>query len=255
MKTTIKKLLLSLTLISASTLAHANWWDQGAEMLKQSNILNSDSASKTTSSSSPFSNTELESAFREALSTGSKTVVEKLSLENAFNQDSNIHIPLPSGLQSVKSGLSKVGMASYMDNLETTLNRAAEAAMPETKSVFLEAIQKMTFADVKKIYSGGNNAATDYLQNTTTDSLKTKIAPIVNSALQEVGAVNAYDSLTTEYRKKYPFLPNLKADLQSHVTDKAIEGIFFYLAKEEADIRANPVKYGSDLLTKIFSKN
>lgn len=255
MKTTINKVLLSLTLISASTLAHASWWEQGAEILKQSNILNNDSDSKSASSTSPFSNNELETAFREALSTGSKAVVEKLSLENAFNQDSNIHIPLPSSLESVKSGLSKFGMASYMDNLETTLNRAAEAAMPETKEVFLVAIQNLSFADVQKIYSGGNNAATEYLQNTTTESLKTKIAPIVNSALQEVGAVNAYENLTTEYRKKYPFLPNLKADLQSHVTDKAVEGIFFYLAKEEADIRANPVKYGSDLLTKIFSKN
>lgn len=240
--------VIGLSLLFTSP-ANANWWEKGLEAIKGSG-----STGSQTDNTSQFSSQELESAFREALSIGSKTVVDNLSVEDSFNLDPKIHIPLPDSIASVKSGLGKVGLSSYVDDLELTLNRAAEAAAPETKAIFLEAIKSMSFEDVQKIYNGPDNSATEYLKKTTHDNLKSKIEPIVQEKLNEVGAVTAYDSLTSQYRQQYPFLPNLKADLSDHVVGKAMDGIFYYLAQQEASIRKDPFKYGSNLLEKVFSK-
>lgn len=231
--------------------AYSNWFEKGLEVLQGSH--SSTESSDNSNSAINFSNHELESAFREALSIGSEKVIDKIGLKDGFNKDPKIHIPLPSSLNTIKSGLGKVGMESYMNELETTLNRAAEEAMPETKKIFLNAIASMTFEDVKAIYQGSDNAATRYLKKATTPELKQKISPIIDAKLNQVGAVNAYDSLTQQYRQQYPFLPNIKSDLQGHVMDKALEGMFLYLGQEETKIRQEPMKYGSDLLKKVFS--
>lgn len=246
-----KLLMISLvTAITFSTQSHANWWEKGLEVLKDST-----SQEDSTSSSNPlFSNTDIESAFREALSIGSETVINSIGVENGFNADPKIHIPLPSSLKTIQSGLTKFGMGSYADELELTLNRAAEEALPETKAIFLEAIKNMSFEDVQKLYKGPDNSATEYLQKNTTPALKEKIAPIIDAKLNSVGAVSAYEALTQSYRQQYPFLPDLKANLQTHVMDKTLEGMFYYLGQEETQIRQEPLKYGSDLLKKVFSK-
>lgn len=249
-----KLVLMSLiTTLTFSSHAYANWWEKGLEVLKESTT-QTDSSSPVAANSSVFGNTDIESAFREALSIGSETVINSIGVENGFNLDPKIHIPLPSSLKTIQSGLTKFGMGTYADELELTLNRAAEEALPETKAIFLEAIKSMSFEDVQKLYKGSDNSATEYLKKTTTPALKEKIAPIIDNKLKSVGAVSAYESLTQSYRQKYPFLPDVKANLQSHVMDKTLEGMFYYLGQEESKIRQEPLKYGSDLLKKVFSK-
>ncbi|WP_019557847.1 DUF4197 domain-containing protein [Thiomicrorhabdus arctica] len=241
-------------LSSVSVSAQASWWDQGADLLK--NIPGVSEAVKTPTTTLPnnLSVDELQKAFKQALTKGSETVVSKLSLKDGFNTDPKIHIPLPSSLKTVQSTLNQFGMGRYMDDLELKINRAAEAATPQAEALFLQAIQAMSFDDVKKIYKGPKDSATQYLKSKTAPSLKTKMAPIVEKSLNEVGAITAYDTAISKY-KDLPFVPNVKADLLDHVVNQGMEGIFYYLAQEEASIRKDPVKQSTELLKKVFGKN
>lgn len=242
----------------AASHAHANWWEKGADLLKQAE--QSDTVKqvtqalgeKTTAQVKDFSKQELEQAFRQALKIGSETVVQNLSQTDAFNKDSNIHIPLPSSFKSVQKTLGRFGADGMLNDLETKLNRAAESATPKAKQLFINAIQNLTFEDVQAIYRGDQDAATQFLKRTTSDDLKKEMTPIISDSLNQVGAVQAYDKVIAQY-KKYPFVPDVKNNLQEHVLDKALQGIFYYVAKEEADIRENPAKRTTDLLKKVFA--
>lgn len=182
---------------------------------------------------------------------GSENVVSKLGTMDGFNADPAVHIPLPEKLRTVKTMLSKVGMSQLADDLELKLNRAAEAATPKAKSLFLEAINDMTFEDVKTIYEGPENSATKYFQGKMSPALKEEMEPVVDNSLAQVGAVKAYDKVIGQYQT-LPFVPDVKANLTEHVVQKGMEGIFHYLAKEEASIRKDPAKQTTELLKKVF---
>lgn len=194
---------------------------------------------------------EMGDAFKEALRIGTENVVSQLGVTDGFNGDPSIHIPLPQELQAVKTVLAKAGMSHLVDDLELKLNRAAEAATPKAKKLFIQAITEMTFDDVKTIYEGPENSATTYFQGKMTPPLKKEMEPIVDQTLSQVGAIKAYDNVMDEY-KTLPFVPDVKADLTGYVLEKGIDGIFHYIAKEEAEIRKNPVKQTTALLKKVF---
>ncbi len=244
-------------LIYFSSIVQANWLDQGASLLKQAqekiDLPNNISSPAISSNVSSLSVDEMQKAFKEALSMGSETVIRQLGVKNGFNGDSNIHIPLPDSLKTVQSTLNRFGMSDLMDDLETKLNRAAEAATPQAKTLFLNAIKEMSFQDIQTIYNGPNDSATQYLKRKTSPSLKAKMAPIIEQSLNEVGAINAYDKAISSY-KDLPFVPDVKADLLEHVVQKGMDGMFYYLAKEEASIRQDPVKQSTELLKKVFGK-
>ena len=249
---------VGLLLTLQSFTVHANWWEKGAELLKEAE--NSAAVKQVTdalgdkaaSNVKNFSQQELEKAFRQALQIGSETVVQNLSQTDAFNNDSSIHIPLPSSLKTVQKTLGRFGAEGMLNDLELKLNRAAEAATPKAKQLFINAIQNLTFEDVQAIYRGDKDAATQFLKRTTSEDLKKEMTPIVSNSLNEVGAIQAYDKVIAQY-KQYPFVPDVKNTLQSHVLEKALAGIFHYVAKEEADIRENPAKRTTDLLKKVFA--
>jgi len=238
----IAMFFIVMSSISASTEAGENWWDKGTDILK------------TYGESSPSADITLEeigSGLKEALRVGSEDVVARLGRLDGFNTDSAVHIPLPKQLDSVKSVLDKVGMSGLLEDLELKLNRAAETATPKAKNIFFQAISEMTFDDVKKIYEGPEDAATQYFQRKMTPSLAKEMQPIIDKSLAEVGAVQAYDKVMKEY-KSFPFVPDVKADLTDYVVDKGMDGIFYYMAKEEALIRQNPAKQTTDLLKRVF---
>lgn len=256
--TLIAPILISFSgfigLSSLSLSAQASWWEQASDLLKDIPAVSEVSKTPTTTLPNNLSVDDLQKAFKEALSKGSETVVSKLSLKDGFNADPKIHIPLPSSLKTVQSTLNQFGMGSYMDDVELKINRAAEAATPEAKALFLQAIQEMSFDDVKKIYNGPEDSATQYLKSKTAPSLKTKMAPIVENSLNEVGAISAYDKAISKY-KDLPFVPDVKADLLDHVIEQGMEGMFYYIAQEEASIRKDPVKQSTELLKKVFGTN
>jgi hypothetical protein len=219
-----------------------NWWDKGKELFK--------SLEDKKQTNDP-SLSEINKAFKEALRIGSENVVSKLGATDGFNADPAIHIPLPKKLKSVKKLLSKIGVRKEVKDLELKLNRAAEAATPKAKKLFLRSITEMTFDDVKNIYNGPDDSATQYFKKKMSPSLKNDMHSIVEASLSKVGAIKSYDKVMGKY-KKLPFVPDVKADLTKHVIQKGINGIFYYLAKEEAAIRKDPVKQTTDLLKKVF---
>jgi hypothetical protein len=197
------------------------------------------------------SDVEIGKGLREALRVGTERVVSQVGARDGYNADPDIHIPLPGTLQRVQSTLRGVGMAGLADDLELRLNRAAEAAAPEAKSLFFQAIGDMTLDDVRRIYDGPDDAATRYFQEKMTPPLAERMTPIVDRNLAEVGAIAAYDKMMGQYRA-IPFVPDVKADLTRYVVDKAMDGIFHYVAIEEAAIRNDPAARTTALLQRVF---
>ena len=226
-------------------IAESSWLDKGKELL---NSLDND---KSTTSPSID---EINKAFKEALDIGSNKVVDQLGKIDGFYKDPAIRIPLPKKLKSVKKVLAKVGMKKEVADLELKLNRAAESATPKAKKLFIEAIKKLSFKDVNSIYNGPKDSATQYFKKKMSPSLKKEMHTIVDASLSEVGAIKTYNKVMGRY-KKLPFMPDVKADLTKHVIQKGINGIFYYLAKEEAEIRKDPVKQTTNLLKKVFGDN
>ena len=203
--------------------------------------------------SSPLSGVEIGLGLKDALKVGSERVVNLLGVEDGFNGNPDIHIPLPGALRKVQKALQAVGMSGLADDVELKLNRAAEAAVPKAKKLFWDAITAMTLDDVMGIYQGPPDAATRYFQGKMSGPLAGEMRPVVEGALDQVGAIAAYDNMMGQY-KSIPFVPDVKADLTDHVIARALDGLFLYLAKEEAAIRENPAKRSTDLLRKVFGQ-
>jgi len=246
MKNASRLLLLSLVVISNNALAENSWWQDALDVFTTP-------SSETTNhqaSNQPSLN-EIDRAFKEALRIGSQNVVNQLGVLDGFNGDPSIHIPLPDELNTVKSILDKVGMAMLMDDLEIKMNRAAEDATPKAKQLFMNAINEMSFDDVKRIYSGPKDSATIYFKEKMSPILRTEMRPLITESLSAVGAIQAYDTMIGEYQS-LPFVPDVKSNLIDYVLDEGINGIFYYLAQQEADIREDPVKQTTQLLKDVF---
>jgi len=194
---------------------------------------------------------EIAAGLKEALRVGTDTVVTNLGQPGGFNLDPEIHIPLPGQLAQVKSWLAKIGMDSMLTDLEDELNEAAEIATPKAKELFLQAIHEMTLDDVMELYKGPDDAATQYFKSKMSAPLAAEMKPVVDESLADVGALTTYDSAMASYND-LPFAPKVDVDLGDYVVEKGMDGIFYYLAKEEAAIRQDPVKRTTDLLQRVF---
>ncbi|MCB9989818.1 MAG: DUF4197 domain-containing protein [Rhodospirillales bacterium] len=234
-----------------------DWWQ------KAKSVMQSDTGSKvmktieqtTGQNSATVTNaaqSELNAGLREALRVGAEKVVGQLGKPDGFNADPSIHIPLPGTLARVDAALSSVGMGGMTDDLELKLNRAAEAATPKARELFINAISQMTIDDAKAIMNGPQDAATQYLRRTMGPELGQEMTPLVQQALASAGAVQAYDNVMGQYGQ-IPFMPDVKANLNDYVVGKAMDGIFHYIGQEEAAIRTNPAARTTDLLQKVFA--
>lgn len=246
------KLAISVMLLSGASLllpepapAQMDWFKKGQELL----------APTTTSPAATENNTsQIAAGLKEALRIGSDRVVSRLGTLDGFNADPAIHIPLPQSLKPVQAIFDKVGMSYLLDDLDLKLNRAAEQATPKARELFIAAIDQMTLKDVMGIYNGPKDAATRYFQQKMSPQLAEEMKPIVEKTLEQAGAVQAYDAAMGQY-KDMPFVPDVKTDLTSYVVEEGMNGIFHYLAQEEAAIRQNPAKRTTELLKTVFGAN
>ena len=194
---------------------------------------------------------DIVAGLREALKVGSGRVVTQLGAADDYNADPTIHIPLPPELAKAQSMLKQFGLSALADDVELKLNRAAEAAAPGTKEIFWQAIEGMTLDDARGIYEGADDAATRYFERVSSGDLMALIKPIVDRTLAEVGAIAAYDRLLEDYTK-LPLVPDVKTQLSDYATQKALAGLFHYLAREEAGIRRDPAKRTTEVLSRVF---
>ncbi len=236
--------------LAAAPLAAQSLLDQGRSLLNQGGVAvpggNGGSARGRGLSAG-----EIAQGLKDALEKGSASAVAKLGRTDGFLGDPAVRIPLPDQLARVQSALRSIGQSGLADDLETRMNRAAEQAMNAAKDIFVRAIRGMTVADATGILNGPADAATQYLRRTTGGELGAKLRPPIEQALRSAGAVAAYDRMMGSYRN-LPGVPNATADLADWTRDKGLDGIFHYVAREEADIRANPAARTTELLRKVF---
>jgi hypothetical protein len=201
--------------------------------------------------STTLSATDIAEGLKEALRVGSERVVTQVGRADGFNADPTIHIPLPPKLAEARKVLATVGLNGMLDDLETRCNRAAEAAAPQAKALFWKSIRAMTLDDARAILNGPNDAATRYFQSKMTPELIVAMRPVIDDSLAQVGAVRAYQQAVAKV-ETIPFAPNIKIDLTGYVANKAMDGLFHYLAVEETAIRQNPAKRTTELLRRVF---
>jgi hypothetical protein len=242
--------LLVTVLPAQNAAAQGSFWDFASSYF---GTAQKPAASSSSAALSALSQSDVQAALREALSLSAEKVVKQVSREGGFSLDPKIRIPLPPALQPVDQALKAVGMGALTEDLQMRINKAAEAAAPKAKEIFVSAIKKMTIDDAKQILNGPEDAATAYLKKHMSPEMLTAMQPMVSSALAEAGAVKAYDAVLGQYKQAMPFMPDAKANLSQYATQKAIDGIFYYVAQEEAAIRKDPAKRTTDLIKKVFS--
>lgn len=207
----------------------------------------------TSSTNGALSSDTIARGLKEALTVGTGRVVDNLGANDGFFGSSEYRIPLPESMQKVKSAASAVGLGSYFDELELKMNRAAEAATPKARSLFVGAISQLTFQDVMGIYQGGDNAATTYLRGKTAAPLKEEMRPIINKSLAEVGAVKVFTNLVNRYNA-IPLVDDIDPNLDEHVLGYTNQAIFSQLEGQEAAIRKDPVARSTALLRQVFGQ-
>ncbi|ARN76694.1 hypothetical protein BST97_01000 [Nonlabens spongiae] len=199
-----------------------------------------------------ISQAEIGNGLRAALDKGIDQEVSKLMQPDGFFRNEAVKILLPDELQKVDKGLRKIGLSSVADEGLKLLNRAAEEATKEALPIFTNAVKEITFQDAKNILLGDDRAATNYLETKTQQELYAKFSPVINDNLSKVGATNLWSNAIDKYNK-IPFTEQVNPDLTDYVTQKALEGVFKMIAKEEVQIRTNLNARTSDLLKRVFA--
>lgn len=195
---------------------------------------------------------DIAGGLKEALNNGITKQVSKLTATDGFFKNEMVKILLPEELQKVDKTLRSIGMGSLADEGLKVLNRAAEDAVKESTPIFVDAIKNMSFVDAKNILMGNENAATSYLQNSTTTALTAKFNPVIKNSFAKVGADKIWNQIITKYNT-VPLVKKVNPDLTDYTTNKALEGVFKMIAVEEKNIRTNIGSRSSDLLQKVFA--
>jgi hypothetical protein len=215
-------------------------------------ILNGNSGSNTSGTGkSPLSNEEVVRGLKDALTVGTNNSTGLASKLDGYYKNPKLFIPFPKEAKDVKTKVDALGMKSQTDKFVMTLNRAAEEAAKSAAPIFISAVKGMTITDGFAILKGGDNAATTYLKNKTTDQLKQQFTPIVKAALDKVQITKYWNPIIKKYNK-IPMVKKQNPDLTAYVTDRAIAGLFVLLAEEELKIRKDPAARVTDILQKVF---
>ena len=203
----------------------------------------------------PLTQDQASAGVKEALNKGIVKAVQFASEPDGFNLNDDIHIPTPPDLDLMKSTIGRLpGMTNLFAQLETQLNRAAEAAAPKAKDIFQNALSNMSFTDaLSLVTSSETDAATRFLRKSTQSQLVSAFHPDIEAAIDQVGAGRAYATLTNTYNK-IPLQQPVNLSLADYTTQKAVDGLFILLANEEAKIRKNPAARTSDILKQVFGR-
>lgn len=201
---------------------------------------------------SAFSSKEQVASLKQALTQGTETAVKSLARENGYLGNDKVRIPLPESLQKADNTLRRFGMGKYADELVTSMNRAAESAVPEARTILADAVRKMSVRDARSILTGNDDAATQYFRKNTEAALAARFKPIVNKAMINVRVAEKYDRFAGK-GVKFGLVDEGDAKLDGYITRKALDGLFLMMAEQEKTIRENPLEATGSLAKKIFS--
>ncbi|MCD6013508.1 MAG: hypothetical protein K0Q79_3370 [Flavipsychrobacter sp.] len=244
----LKKAILSVSVvIAASTVANAqllrDYVNAADRVVK---------GVKTKNGSGSLSQSEIAAGLKEALQVGAKNTTGQLSAVNGFFGNALVKILMPPEAKKVENTLRQLGFNKQVDDAILAMNRAAEDASKKALTIFINAIKGMTIQDGMAILKGGNNAATNYLKNKTTIELTNAFRPVIQESLDKVDATKYWSIVFTTYNQLPTTFNKINPDLPAYVTERALNGVFYYIAEEEAKIRQNPAARVTDLLKKVF---
>lgn len=230
----------------------ANAWDlKDLESIANEVKKGGNTTTSGTSSVDALTDTEMSSGLKTALNQGVEKAVNSLGLVNGFFGNKEVKIPLPESLQKVEKGMKLIGMGKQSDDLVLKMNRAAEAAAPEAKALLIDSIKQMSLADAKAILTGPEDAATQYFKKTTSTQMGEKFLPIVSKATEKVQLAQTYNKYA-EMGSQFGVVDKEDANIERYVTNKALDGLYLMIAKEEAAIRKDPLGQASSILKKVF---
>ncbi|QXV65851.1 DUF4197 domain-containing protein [Mucilaginibacter sp. 21P] len=194
---------------------------------------------------------EMSNGLKQALEIGTAQSADQLSAVDGFFKNAAVKILFPPEAQKVESTLRSIGLGKLADNVILSLNRAAEDAASQAKPIFVNAIKQMTIQDVTNILLGQQDAATQYFRRTTTAQLAANFRPVIQTSLNKVGATKYYGDAAAAYNR-IPLVTKINPNITDYVTQKAIDGLFVVIAKEELNIRQNISARTTPLLQKVF---
>jgi len=197
---------------------------------------------------------DVASGLKEALISGITKGANNVSKVDGYLKNPSIKIPFPPDIKKVENKLRSIGLGNQVDKFVTTLNKGAEQAAKESKPIFISAIKSMTINDAWNILKGDDKtAATNYLKRVTSSQLRAKFSPVIKRSLDKTSATKYYSDLINTYNK-IPLVEKVNPSLEGYATNKAIEGLFFMIAKEEKNIRIDPLARTTELLKKVFKE-
>ncbi|MCK5830274.1 MAG: DUF4197 domain-containing protein [Methylococcales bacterium] len=247
LKTKLNLTTVALTLFISQSV-QADWMDAAKNVV---NKAAENSGSEIAQSA--LSNSDVVSGLKEALANGVKSAINSLGTSGGFS-NSPVKIAIPDSLSTIATTVRTLGQGHYVDSLESTMNQAAEKAVPEAAEILSDAIRQMSVTDAMSILNGSDDAATQYFRKISESSLMERFKPIVTQATNSAGVTASYKNLTSQAS---PLLGGImdksSLDIDQYVTDKSLDGLFKYIAEEEKSIRSNPAARTTDLLKKVFA--
>ncbi|MDD1969082.1 DUF4197 domain-containing protein [Pseudomonas putida] len=209
------------------------------------------SASAFALSLGDLSQSDATGGLKDALTQGAQIAVKQLGVPGGFNNNKDVRIELPGKLGKVASKMKLLGMGSQVDQLETSMNQAAEAAVPQAQAILVDAVKKMSVTDAKGILAGGKDSATQYLNKSSREQIRAKFLPIVKQATDKVGLAQQYNSFAGK-AASLGVVDAKDSNIEGYVTEKALDGLFEMIANQEEGIRANPAAAATSLAKKVF---
>ncbi|MBF8779809.1 DUF4197 domain-containing protein [Pseudomonas fulva] len=198
-----------------------------------------------------LSQTEAAGGLKDALIQGAQIAVEQLGTPGGFSDNPQVRIELPGNLGKAAKAMKMFGKGAQVEALENSMNQAAEAAVPQAQAILVDAVKKMTVADAKGILAGGEDSATQYLDKSSREQIRAKFLPIVKAATDKVGVAQKYNSFAGQ-AAALGVIDAKTANVESYVTEQALDGLFEMIAKQEQSIRQNPAQAATSLAKKVF---
>ena len=226
--------------------AHAIDWN---ELLR--GVLGKPAEQPTASGVDALSNADIHAGLKEALARGADAAVAQLGQKDGFFGNAALRIPLPPSLQKAEKAMRMFGMGKQADDLLLSMNRAAEAAVPQARTLLVDAVRAMTLDDARGILTGGPTSATEFFRKKTETTLAERFGPIVKAATDQVGLAQQYNQYAG-MAAQFNLIDKQQASVEQYVTRQALDRLYTVIGEKEAALRANPMQAGSDLLRKVF---
>lgn len=243
---TLARCFVLTTALTLALPAQADWRD-----LLRGVIAPPSEPSAKTSGVDALSPNEINAGLKEALTRGADAAVAQLAQKDGFFGNDRLRIPLPPSLKKADKAMRLMGMGKQADELVLSMNRAAEAAVPEAKALLIDAVKTMTLEDAKGILTGGPTSATEFFRRKTEAQLTERFLPTVKATTDKVGLAQQYNRYAGT-AAQFNLIDPKQARIEDYVTQQALDRLYQLIGEKEAAIRANPLQAGSDLLKKVF---